>query len=254
MAELISLVGSIDSNIIKAVGMAVSGITGLVLFFLSSKSVNYRKVDKSVVLATILYFVYLNGLAIVLGGVFGGATGVIAAVSGIDIFTGDLETRMVSGLLLGVVQTAATIYIFWGLILKTKMMKMMMTKAKEVSRRTFLLINWIQIVACILVIPYMPFSFAGQTNLFTDVIIFIGWGLTAWWLALIVTFIWRTANYVYSEMKITLSDGEIITYSCSPKMCRVHKHYIRLLKRDEKGKIVYEKHINEAAIVQIEYM
>jgi len=51
----------------------------------------------------------------------------------------------------------------------------------------------------------------------------------------------------------TLLDGEVISYSCMPKMCRVHKHYIRLLKRDEKGAIIYERHINEAAIQQIEY-
>ena len=254
MAELISLLGSIDTNLIKVVGMAISGITGVVVFLLSSKSVNYRRVDKRIVLASVLYFVYLNALSAVLGGVITGATIITAAVSGTDLSTTDLGTRMVFGLPSAVFLAAAIIYIFWGLILKTKMMKMMMTKAKEVSRRTFLLINWIQIVSCILVIPYMPFAFAGQTNLFTDIITFIGWGLTVWWLALIVTFVWRTANYVYSEMKITLTDGEVITYSCSPKMYRVHKHYIRLLRRDEKGKITYERHINEASVQQIEYM
>ena len=68
-----------------------------------------------------------------------------------------------------------------------------------------------------------------------------------------VSFVWRTAKYVYSEMKITLLDGEIIQYSCSPQMCRVHKSYIRLLKRDSDNVIIYERHINEAAIKQIEY-
>jgi len=69
----------------------------------------------------------------------------------------------------------------------------------------------------------------------------------------IIAFLWRTANYVFSEMKITLNDGEVILYTCNPQMCRVHKNYLRLLKRDDKGVITYERHINELVIKQIEY-
>ena len=69
-----------------------------------------------------------------------------------------------------------------------------------------------------------------------------------------IIFVWRTSKYIFAEMRITLSDGEIIQYSCAPKMCRVHKNYVRLLKRNEKGIIIYERHINEGSIKQIEYL
>jgi len=129
----------------------------------------------------------------------------------------------------------------------------MMDKAKQVSRRLFLMIHWVSVASITLSFVYVPFSVMEQHTLLAQIIIYATWICTTWWFSLMITLIWRTANYVYAEMKITLTDGEIIHYSCSPQMCRVHKNYLRLLKRDEKGVIVYERHINEAMIREIEY-
>ena len=122
------------------------------------------------------------------------------------------------------------------------------------SRTLFLLINWLSIVSFPLTYSTVPYTLIEQQNLFTKIMEYSNWAITIWWFALMVSLIWRTAIYVFSEMKITLNDGEVIKYNCSPQMCRVHKNYVRLIKRDDKNVVIYERHINEISIKQIEYL
>ncbi|MCL2368202.1 MAG: hypothetical protein FWC72_04325 [Oscillospiraceae bacterium] len=192
-------------------------------------------------LSALLFFVYLNATVFT-----------ISLIGGIVI--GLLQIEGIGPLMLPSVGMAIlTILIFWGLIVKTKRMKRMMGRAKEVSRRLFLMLNWISLVSVVLGFIHVPFVVMEGHYVVAQAISYVNWICTIWWFSLIITFIWRTAKYVYSEMKITLVDGEVIQYSCSPQMCRVHKNYLRLLKRDDKGVIIYERHINEGSIKQIEY-
>jgi len=246
---MLEFIKSIDFTAIKVVGMVISGAIGIVMSWISRRSVNYRKIDKKMLLAAVLYFVYLNALSAILGF----AIGILIFLLGIQESFGYM-------MLISMCSAVLTIAIFWGIIIrKSKLMIAMMTRAKEVSRRLFLLINWISVISVVVggvAVPFEVFNQLGiyeQRPLISHIPNSVTWILTIWWFFLIIMFIWKTANYVYSEMKITLNDGETIRYSCSPQMCRVHKHYLRLLKRDEKGTITHERHINESAIKQIEY-
>jgi len=251
MSELINFISSIDANLIKVLGMAISAVAGLVVFIMSSRSANYKRIDRSMLLSSILYFLYLH---IVVTSAVGIAIGIGLALFGIDPSYTPKENHLLISLITGTIYAALIIVIFWGFVIRTKRMKAMMAKAKEESRWMYLLINWISVVIILLIIPSMPFNLFFEITPFATGLMVFSYGLLFWWLAIIVAFIWKTAKYVYSEMKITLLDGEVITYSCSPEMCRIHKHYIRLLKRDEKKKIIYERHINEDSVKQIEYM
>jgi len=210
--------------------------------WISKRSVNYRKIDKSVVLAIVLYFVYLQVLAIV-----------VLMISMTITLIVPLD-EMMSAMLLSLFFALVVIGLFWGLIIRTKRIKVMMDKAKEMGKYLFLLINGISIFSVLAAFIYAVFEiFEQQHFLLPRVLRYLDWGLLIVWFALLVALTWGSAKYIFAEMKVTLVDGEVIKYSCSPQMCRVHKNYLRLLKRDEKGTIIYERHINEASIKQIEY-
>ena len=238
---MLEILASISPTVLKAIGMIVSAIIGLVMSVRSNRSVNYRKIDKRALGAILLYALYLNIVVFV-----------ISTVGGVLIVLFLAET-IASLALLSAGMAVLSILIFWGLILRTKRMKMVMDKARNVSRRLFLMINLNALISLLLGFAAVPFVLLEQQNWVMGMMIYANWALIVWWLYLIIIFLWKTAKYVYSEMKITLLDGEVIQHSCRPQMCRVHKHYVRLLKRNEEGVIMYERHINEAAIKQIEY-
>ena len=242
---MLEILGSIDSNIIKALGMAISGLTGLIMSWISKRSVNYRKIDKKVVLASFLYFIILNIMVMIM--LF-----IAAIIGSIFIYVGLIET-FASMIVFSMVMGLISILIFWGAIIRMKIFKFMMEKAKSISNALFLLINGLSMISVILSFLILPYIMTENEGIITTTVEVISWVLLAWWFSLMVSFVWRTAKYVYSEMKITLLDGEVIIHSCSPQMCRVHKHYIRLLERDNKGVIIYERHVHEAAVKQIEY-
>jgi len=193
-------------------------------------------------LSSLLFFVYLNATAVV-----------VSFIGGILIVVFHL-IEFLPLLLLSIGMALLIILIFWGGFIRTKRIKAMMASAKKVSRRMYLMLNWISVVSVVVSCLYLPFYAQEPQSVFAHALWYANWICTIWWFSLLVTFIWKTAKYVFSEMKITLLDGEVIQYSCSPQMCRVHKNYIRLLKRDDKGTIIYERHINEASVKQIEYL
>jgi hypothetical protein len=151
-----------------------------------------------------------------------------------------------------------SILFFYGVILRTKRMKALMCRFRKEGKFFFLLIHGYVILNVLVSFIYLPYAiadaFAEEKSMIASILEYASWFITIWWFFMIVAFIWRTANYVFSEMKITLVDGEVIQYNCSPQMCRVHKNYLRLIKRDEKGVIIYERHIHEMKIKQIEYL
>jgi len=239
---MVEMISSVDFTLLKIIGMIVSGLAGLIMSWMSKRSVNYRKIDKRMLLAAFLFFVYLQSISFFTGFVIG-----IAA-----LFVEDIEfmSVMTLSLLMGVVHIA----VFWGLLLRTKRMKEMMHRAKIAGRRLYLMIHWLSLASVVVGYIYTPYFLFEIRGFIPSLLIFLSWVITIWWFIPLIVFVWTTAKYVYSEMKITLTDGEIIQYSCSPQMCRVHKNYLRLLKRDENGVIIYERHINEASIKQIEYL
>jgi len=239
---MLEFISELDFTVVKVVGMVLSGLSGIIMSWISKRSVNYRKIDKRVVLAIVLYFVYLNGLAIVFSFVFG------IVVIFVPLY------EMMSAVLVSLFMAIVLIGLFWGLIIRTKRIKVMMDKAKEIGKPLFLLINGISIYSVLAGFVYAAFVLFEQGDLLLPRVLHaLDWGLLVVWFALIVALVWGSAKYIFAEMKVTLVDGEVIKYSCSPQMCRVHKNYLRLLKRDEKGTIVYERHINEGSIKQIEY-
>jgi len=235
----------LNPQLLKAVGMVLSGLMGLIMSLISKRSVNYKKIDKSVVIASILFFVYINAIPMVVV-IFGG---VAIEIMGL-IYLNELMPLFI----LSAIMTVVSLAMLWGVFLRTKRMKAMMDKARGVSRRMYLSINWVSFISIILTFAFLPFALLEQQAWLVQTITIIGWVLSAWWFYLMIAFVWRTANYVYSEMRITLLDGEVVSHSCSPKMCRIHRNYIRLITRDEERTIISERHINEVAIKQIEYL
>ena len=240
---------SISLIAIKAIGMVASSATGLVMSWISKRSVNYRKIDRSMLISSILFFVYLNVISLIIN--FIGIILIIILPIGVlsESISVLSELMIFSGII-----AIITIAVIWGLILRTKRMKIYMKRTKETSKRIFLALHGLSLTSIIFTQLIFPFTLLEQQNLLTRSVMFLSWFMTIWWFSLIIELIWRTARYVFSEMKITMLDGEVIKYGCSPQMCRVHKNYIRLIKRDESGKIIYERHINEGSIRQIEYL
>jgi len=231
----------INPQLLKAVGMVISGLTGLIMSLISKRSVNYKKIDKSVVIASLLFFIYLNASPMVIVIIGGIAIGLLNLNELLPLF------------IVSAVMTIITIALLWGVFLRTKRIKAMMDKAKDVSRRMYLSINWLSFISVILGFVFLPFALLEQQAWLVQTITIIGWVLSAWWFYLMIALVWSTANYVYSEMRITLLDGEVISHSCSPQMCRIHRNYIRLITRGEGRTVISERHINEVAIKQIEY-
>ncbi|MCL2592744.1 MAG: hypothetical protein FWD82_05195 [Defluviitaleaceae bacterium] len=238
---MFELIDSMNLATIKIIGMVLSTIAGFIMSWISKRSVNYRKIDKSILGSFFLFFIYINMLpsvVIFLGVIFM----VLFQIDEIYIL-----------MLLSAGMAIITIIILWAVMLKTERMKIMMDKARNTSKPLFLMLNWLSVASVVLAFVYLPFIILETQNIFMSAMFYVSWVLTIWWFSIIIIFIWRTAKYVYSDIRITLLDGEVISYSCSPQVCRVHKHYLRLLKRDDRGVIVYERHISEANIKQIEY-
>jgi len=232
----------INPQLLKAVGMVISGLMGLIMSLISKRSVNYKKIDKSVVIASILFFIYLNAIPMI-----------VVFIGGIAIVLLYI-TELLPLFILSAIMTIVTIALLWGVLFRTKRMKAMMEKAQNVSRRMYLSIHWVSFISVILTFVFLPFALLEQQAWLTQTITIIGWVLSVWWFYLMIALVWRTANYVYSEMRITLLDGEVISHSCSPQMCRIHRNYIRLITRGEERTIISERHISEVAIKQIEYL
>ena len=232
-----------ENLLLNIAGAVMSGLAGLLISWISRRSVNYRKIDKFMLVSSLLYFAYLQLILLVIT--------TIGTILIVVFHMDELISWPVFFYILGM--TILSFLVFWGWILRTKRMKKLMDKFRDTSRWLFVMINIYAIFTILINYPYLPFALLEVKNTFTKIIEYISYVITIWWVFVIIAFLWRTANYVYSEMKITLNDGEVIHYNCSPQMCRVHKNYLRLLQRDDKGVIIYERHINELVIKQIEY-
>ena len=116
------------------------------------------------------------------------------------------------------------------------------------------MLNWFVIIT--VVFSFINVSFIGSAHEAAAgrVMIILSWILQAWWLVIVIAIIWKASEYVYSTIVVTMLDGEVHRFDCSPKVCRVYRNYIRILKRDENNVVIQELQINEVAIKQIEYL
>ena len=247
---MIEFITSIDYSMLKVMGMILSGSIGLVMSWVAKRSVNYRKVDKRMLMSAFLFFLYLNGIPIVTINICGFVI-MFLAITGVT----ESQLAIVS---ISVGTGIMTCALLWGVIFRKKRMMEMFARARSESKLLFWQIHLVSLIPTLwafVTLPSMVIAGIQETEfVFNSVAMTLSWGFTIWWFTLMIIFVWRTSKYIFAEMKITMSDGEIIQCSCAPKMCRVHKNYVRLLKRDENGSIIYERHINEASIRQIEYL
>jgi len=230
----------------EILGLVLTLTSGFLVPWISKKSGNYKKLNKKMMLICLLHMFYLAivPLAISTIGIF--AVVIIAAAS--DIHMGVIATA-ISYTIMAVI----SMLIFISVMRISKRMRIMMSKAKEISKWLYAMLQWVAISSIML--SFFSLSFIGTAHEETvySITLAISWALQIWWLCLVAALVWKASEYVYSKIKITMMDGEIYYFDCSPKVCRVYRNYIRILKRDERDIVIQEMQINEIAIKQIEY-
>lgn len=142
---------------------------------------------------------------------------------------------------------------FFGVMRKSKRMRVLMQKAREIGRRQYIMLLWVSIISIVLAYATLVFVGSVYEEYVTRVAMVMSWALQIWWICIVASLVWKASEYVYSKIKITMMDGEVLYFDCSPRVCRVYRNYIRILKRDENDVVVQELQINEAATKHIEY-
>ena len=230
----------------ELLGILITLSTGIVMPWLSRKSSNYKKIDKRLIVASLLHMVYLSvvSLGIMSIGVF---ILTFLIVLGVGITWWMLIAAYVA---LAIV----TLLAFFGVMRWSKRMRLLLGKAKDADKKLYWMLTWVAVSS--IVLSYVSLVFIGTELQDTAyrIALIISWALQIWWLVIIVAIIWKSAEYVYSTIKVTMLDGEVYHFDCSPKVCRVYRNYIRILKRDENNVVIQELQINEVAIKQIEYL
>lgn len=171
---------------------------------------------------------------------------VVATVADIPM---DILAFVVSYTILAIM----SLLIFFSVMRISKRMQIMINKAKEINKWLYAMLQWVVIVSIVLTFASLVFVGSAYEETISSISLVISWILQIWWLCLAAVLVWKASEYVYSKIKITMMDGEILYFDCSPKVCRVYRNYIRILKRDENDIVVQEMQINEIAIKQIEY-
>jgi hypothetical protein len=230
----------------ELLGLLLTLGSGFLVPWISKKSGNYKKLNWRMVRIGLLHLIYVSIIPILISviGVF--VLAVAVEVAGKPI---SLTAAIASYMVMAVVSLA----IYFAVMGLSKRMRLLRDRAKEKSRWLYPMLQWVVVIS--IVLSFFNLLFVGSP--YEDVVAFpvlvISWILQFWWLYIVAAVVWKTSDYVYANIKITMLDGEVFNFDCSPKVCRVYRNYIRILKRDEKGAVVQELQINEAAIRQIEY-
>ena len=230
----------------EILGLVLTITSGFLIPWISKKSGNYKKLNKQMLLICLLHLVYLSTVPLAISMVWVVIIAVVTEVAGIHM--GALVTA-VSYTIMAIM----TVLVFIGVMRVSKRMRIMMAKAREISRRLYTMFQWM--AASSIVLAYATSAFVGSEYeaLAWRISLAISWALQFWWMSLVAVLVWKASEYVYSKIKVTMMDGEILHFDCSPKVCRVYRSYIRILKRDENDVVIKELQINETAIKQIEY-
>ena len=238
--------GIISTRWMEILGLVITLSTGIVMPWLSRKSSNYKKIDKKMIVASLVHLWYLSLIPIT-GGTIG------AFVWG--VFTGaGIELNMLWTIFIYSVTAIISVFVFFIIMRKSKRMKNLMTTAKNISNMLYQMLNALAVITILQAFVILPFVFTEHIDAITRASVALSWVTQIWWLCMVITIIWKSSQYVYSTIKITMLDGEVIQYDCSPKVCRVHRNYIRVMKRDANNVVVQELQIYEASIKQVEYL
>jgi len=240
------LINIVSNRWMEILGIILTLSTGVVIPWLSRKSGNYKKVNRKMIIAGLIHLWYL-ALVPMVGSTIG------AFVWGILVGVG-IELNMLVTILLYSIMAIVSAFVFFVIMHKSKRMKNLMKTAKDISHVLYKMLNALAIIVILQTFVMLPFVFTEHIDAITSVLVVISWITQIWWLCMVITIIWKASKYVYSTIKITMLDGEVIQYDCSPKVCRVHRNYIRIMKRDENDVVVQELQIYEVAIKQVEYL
>jgi len=230
----------------EILGLLLTLTSGFLVPWLSRKSGNYKKLNKQIMLYCLLHIFYLGiiPMAILSIGII--AITIITIIVGIPM---NMVVMVVSYTILAIM----SLFIFFFVMRKSKRMRIMLGKAKEISMRLYSMLRWVAIISIVLSFLNLLFIDTTHEEIAGRITLILSWMLQIWWLFLVAALIWKASEYVYSKIKITMLDGEIFYFDCSPKVCRVYRNYIRILKRDENDVVIQELQINEVAVKQIEY-
>jgi len=237
----------------ELLGIVITLTSGLIMPWLSRKSSNYKKINKRMIGISLLHLLYLSlvpGLIMIIGALLMNLY--IVIIGGVESITTLFHAYMFH-IISYVLMTAASLLGFFWLMRKSKRMKIMMGKTKELGKSLYIQFTWVAIASIILTFASTSLIGTPLEEMAFRIAMIISWIIQIWWLILVAVLVWKVSEYVYSNIKVTMLDGNVYDFDCSPKVCRVYRNYIRIRKRDESNVVIQELHINESAIKQIEY-
>ena len=231
----------------EILGLLLTLTSGFLVPWLSKKSGNYKKLNKKMVLICLLHLVYLSVVPLTISTV-----GIIVLTVVVTI--AEIALNMTITVIFYTFLSAMTLLIFFGVMRISKRMRILTEKAKEGGKLLHPMLSWVAILS--IVLSYANLAFMGTAHQETVYVaaLAISWALQILWLCIMAAIVWKTSEYVYSKIKITMMDDKVYDFDCSPKVYRVYRNYVRVFKRDENGAVIHEMQINEIAIKQIEYM
>jgi len=230
----------------EILGLVLTITSGFLVPWVSRKSGNYKRLNKKIMLYCLLHFFYLAAIPLIILSIVVVIVTIISTIVGIPMGF-QVMTIMYA------ICTALSLLAFFLLIKISKRVQIMMNKAKEISKRLYIMFQWVAAINIVLMFLNLLLIETIHEEIAGNIALIISWMLQIWWIYLAASLVWRASEYVYSQIKITMLDGEIHHFDCSPKVCRVYRNYIRILKRDENDVVIQELQINEVAIRQIEY-
>ncbi|MCL2571975.1 MAG: hypothetical protein FWE11_06190 [Defluviitaleaceae bacterium] len=230
----------------EILGLMLTLCSGFLVPWISKKSGNYKKLNKQMMGICLLHLFYISIVPLITSTI--GVAILVIVLTIVEVEASILAAGIAYFFV--IVWTLAMLYV---VMRKSKRMVLMMNRARAINKWLYLMLWWVVIASIILSSVNLTFIGSPYEADVTRVALVISWVFQFWWLGLVMYLVWKASDYVYSKIKITMMDGEIFYFDCSPKVCRVYKNYIRIMKRDENDVVIQELQINEIAIKQIEY-
>ena len=230
----------------EILGIIFTLTSGLIMPLLTRKSSNYKKINKRLLVASLLHLIYLAAVPMLISNV-----GIILLV--VVVTLAEVAVNIAVWVIVYSCLAIITVLAFFWVLRKSKRVKYLMQTAKELGFGLYPMFSILAISS--IVLTYFALLFVGSEHetFIMRIVMVISWVIQVWWLVLVAAVVWKASEYVYSNIKITMLDGQVHSFDCSPKVCRVYRNYIRIRKRDENGVVIQELQINEVAIKQIEY-
>ena len=221
--------------------------SGFLVPWISRKSGNYKKLNWQMARIGLLHLFYLSIIPLLIGiiGVF---------VVAVAAETAGQPVSLTMAIASYAVMAAVSLAIYFAVMRLSKRMRLLKDRTKEKSRWLYPMLQWVVVISVVLTFANLLFIDSPYEDTVAPIMLVASWILQIWWLYIVAAVVWKTSDYVYSKIKITMLDGEVFSFDCGPKVCRVYRNYIRILKRDDTGTVVQELQINEVAIRQIEYL